>query len=143
MTAKEAIIRHLLSRFEITNVVGQRIRPNKAAQEETKPYIVVRTEGAKPNYHATGDSGFQLTEVRVTCHGRTETEASQVAELVRLYSSGRPAGYVPGTSFWIRSIMIRDLIDESQSPSSGDEMGYPAVVVPMDVWHNVETNTAW
>lgn len=143
MTAKEAIIKHLLSRLEITSLVGTRIRPNKAAQDEQKPYIVVRTEGARPNYHATGDSGFQLSEIRVVCHGNTETEASQVAEAVRLYSSGRPSGYVTGTSFWLKSIMVRDLIDVSQSPSSGDEMGHPAVSVDMDVTHQVETNTAW
>lgn len=143
MTAKEAIIRHLLSRLEITNLVGQRIRPNKASQDEQRPYIVVRTEGASPKYHATGDSGFQFSEIRVVCHGRTETDAAEVAEAVRTYSSGRPAGYVLGTSFWLKSIMVRDIIDVSQSPSSGDEMGYPAVSVDMDVMHQVETNTAW
>lgn len=142
MTAKEAIIKHLLSRFEITAIVGQRIRPNKAAQGEERPYIVVQSFGASPNYHAGGDSGFQLTEVRVVCHGTSETQAADLADVVRKYSSGRPSGYIDSL-FWLKAIFVRDILDVSQSPSSGDEMGKPAVSVDMDVWHKVETNTAW
>lgn len=141
MWAKQAVISHLLSRMEITNLVATRIRPTKAAESEPKPYLVVMGMGQEPTYHAGGDAGFQLSEVRINCYGRTETEAAQLAEKVRLVTSGRPAGKIG--SVFVRAIFVKDIRDQWGSPSSGDEIGYPCVAVDLDVWHSVDTDVAW
>lgn len=141
MTIKEALIKHLLSRHEVANLVSDRVRPNKAKQGETLPYLVVRQIQSDPQYHAGGESGLTLSVLRLLCYGSTETAAANLSDVVRQQVSGRPSGFVE--TMWIKSIMVSNISDASLPPTAGDEVGYPCVFLDLDIWHQVEVNTVW
>lgn len=140
MTLKEALIQKLLSMSAITNIVGNRIRPNLSPQKETEPRLVVEASGADPMYDTTGSSGFQITQVTVTAYGTTQKAAADLAEIVRRNLGGMARGYLDNDNTIRHSgIFCRDIRDVYTPPQDGGQIGFPAVQLDFDILHSVET----
>lgn len=67
MSAKQIVIAKLLGSAAVTNIVGNKIAPNKADQKWPAPYIVVSQPAEDNRQLLTEDAGFPRARVRIMC----------------------------------------------------------------------------
>ncbi len=133
MTIQKGIIDYLLTQTAITDVVSTKIRPNQAEQGITRPYLVVRQEDSEDIEHAGGAAGLAFAELDIDCHGTSQKQAMDLAELLRLELSGFSGAMGSETVRRVAFIGQRHL---GSSPQQGGEIGKPAVTVSVEVHHN-------
>ena len=136
----EGIITHLESAAGVSALVGAKVYANFAPQGTETPYIIVEQTAGVPGYHSTAEDGTQETQFTATCYGGTPLEAVNVAEQVRLATSGKTGGDMGGVD--IRRSTIDDIREQFTPPAGeGDEVGYPAQEVLINIWHNITIAT--
>ncbi len=112
----------LLSKPEISNLVGERIYPNQLKARIELPAIVIQ------KFNGSGDAGVNFNSnvwrnrVQIDCHAEDESEADDLMELVD--AAFRPVGNFQGSmgSRFIHSIVAEgDDRQGNDAPTNGDE----------------------
>ena len=76
----------------ISGLVGTRIFPNVAPQTTTLPFIIYDVTGVQPNDTKDGVSTLDTNDVMISCYSETYTEASTLAQNIRVAMDRIPEG---------------------------------------------------
>lgn len=129
----EQIRAYLLTKTEVTNVVGLTgVYAVRARQEQEPPYIVVEQTSGNAEQHAMGLSGVEQANVDIRCHHRTDALASQLAAIVKPLVAG--VQLAMGTAY-VRSAVLFNQSRSSSDPRFGDQAGFPAVTLSLEVFY--------
>tara|TARA_R110000824_G_scaffold393384_1_gene592507 strand:+ start:2618 stop:2908 length:291 start_codon:yes stop_codon:yes gene_type:complete len=84
MEIGKSIYNILSTTTNISNLVGTRIFPNVAPQTTTFPFIIYDVNGVQPNDTKEGVSTLDTNDVMISCYSETYTEASRLAQYIRV-----------------------------------------------------------
>ena len=84
MKIGKAIYDILTSNTPVSDLVSTRIFPNVAPQTTTMPFIIYQVVSTTPTDYKQGVSSLDTTSIMVHAYSKTYTEASQLAEYVRV-----------------------------------------------------------
>lgn len=111
---------YLLTKTEITDLVGQRIEAKRLGQKQTIPAITMRVLTESYDHALDGLGGIVSTRIQFECFANTSETARSVADAV--IWSGIDAIKGLYTSLQIRSVMVEDgrREYEDEDTSGGD-----------------------
>jgi hypothetical protein len=88
---EEKLIAFLTADNAVGAIVGAKIYGGQADQAAAAPFIVVRSDSVKPEYHAGGESGAARGDFHIDLHATSYAKALDLRDLVRSKLSGNPA----------------------------------------------------
>lgn len=90
----------LVSSSEITDVVGDKIRPEQLGEQDESPAITVEIDQDNALETLDAASGSErLATVGVVCWSKTRAQADEMAELVRTQLNGYRGGGIDPATF--------------------------------------------
>lgn len=93
---EQAIIGLLLGAAGVTAIVGQKVRPGRAAQDDQVPFIVVtRIDGIR-DYAMVGPSGYVASRMQIDVYTETYAATKTCARAVVAALSGHSGGNIQG-----------------------------------------------
>tara|TARA_R110000744_G_scaffold282777_2_gene394394 strand:- start:2217 stop:2627 length:411 start_codon:yes stop_codon:yes gene_type:complete len=96
MEIGKAIYNILSNNVSITGAVGTRIFPNVAPQTTALPFIIYDVNGVQPNDTKDGVSTLDTNDVMISCYSETYSEASRIAQYIRVAMDRIPEGSYGG-----------------------------------------------
>lgn len=64
----------------------------RAPQNVSRPYVLLQTVGAPPNYHMQGASGYVAIRVQIDVYADTYTEVTAISRQIKVILSGYVSG---------------------------------------------------
>lgn len=100
MTVQEAIRTVLAADTSITDVVGQKIRPDQLGQADRLPAIIVEVDEDRALETLSDAAGSErFLEVAIACCSHTRSEANSIADDVQLALNGLRNTYLDPCTF--------------------------------------------
>jgi hypothetical protein len=142
--ASKLVIGLLLTDAGTTALTGTRITPLKAPQTDvtsgpTTPYITVRQIAGGHVMAFAGVEGTGHPRCEVLCHHVTQTDADNLAKIVRTRLNGfRGQVYPPGEvlPLTVRGIFVEDDSEDWDTPIHAAEEGMHVARITCLIWHS-------
>lgn len=122
---------YLLSQTTVTNVIGQRMFPVKMPAAQSYPAIVFMRRSTERDYHQGGALGGPRATTVLHCLADDYTEASALANAVRLLVDG--AHNTTWDTTAIKLCVVADESDQFFQPIEGSDVGYYSRVLVLSV----------
>jgi len=84
MEIGKAIYNILFDDVDVKTLVSTRIFPNVAPQTTTFPFIIYDITGVQPNDTKDGSSTLDTNDVMISCYSETYSQASDLAQKIRV-----------------------------------------------------------
>ncbi len=108
----------LLGTEAVTDIVGQRIRPGKLDDADSRPGIIVERNMKLPVNHATGTTATKFGHVLIGCVAATYAAAIALADVVEATVNGFSD---PGGATDVRMCHVRAVSYEPDPPVAGKD----------------------
>jgi hypothetical protein len=82
-TLLEATRNRILADATLLSTLGDRLRPEKAAQSDSVPYGILTVIGGTPEGYLGGDAGIEHALIQVDVYSATETQATTITRLIQ------------------------------------------------------------
>ena len=144
MTIEEAIVSVLEADATLTALVGTRIYPQEAPQDETLPLVLYATSDPSQAESMAGWVDLYDQAFRFDCYGGDSSgsyaSAKAVAQAVRdrLHAFARGPVTVDGETVYVRGISDDGGEDGLEPPAHGEERGVDYCAVQVRVWWALE-----
>jgi len=135
--AEAAIIWKLKQTSAVTALVGQRIYPRIAPENDRKPYIaVLRPPGQTVDHTNNSPIAVARTPLMIACVGETYEQSRSLSDPI---AAALDASGWTGSVFWndteIASCFQGGTYDQSTFPQVADEIGFPVEFITFELEH--------
>lgn len=122
---------------DVVTRFGTRIRPLRADQGDTMPFLAYERIGSDKTHHMTASSGLGFCTMRLRGFATTAIVLQQMREECRLALDGRRPGSVTidGNALNVRSIRLTEDRDEFQDPTDDSDDGIYGFAQDYDLVH--------
>lgn len=122
MTAKDALIRLLLSDAALAATVATRWSPQWVPEDDTLPYGCVSTISRTRAHNMEGPSGLVKARVQVDVFAATQRSADQIADRVRLCLDGYVGTVTAGAeSLTLDAVLLDNDLDDVEREDEPSE----------------------
>jgi len=140
MSVESAIYSILAHNGPVAQHVGTRIRPGRANQNDSLPFLIYERISTERFPHMEGDTGLEHVRMQVSCWGATYESAKEVAEAVRsALHMYRASNVGQGGDLWdVRRIFMVGMMDVSADFIEGSEAMIRGVICEFMVWFKAD-----
>jgi hypothetical protein len=131
---KEGIFTVLSAEGTITTLVGDRIYPDRADQENPLPYITYQLDSEQGLPHMTGVADKARTLIQFNVWAASSESRSAVQDALRVFLDGKIR--VTFGSVFIQSIRNTNNVDTTKDPIDGSQNFKFGVFMDFDFWHS-------
>lgn len=140
MAIESALYSYLTGKSAITDLVGTRIWPIMAPQEDTYPMITYQLISDVPHHHMTGESGLWMCRIQLNVYderttggtGNVYKSVKSISEALRNVLSGYRGTW---GSTAIRRCTVESFGDLPVAVESGEEQAVCAVTADLEVYY--------
>ena len=132
-TLKAGIFTSMAAESTITDLVGQRIYPDRAPQGDTLPYITFDSPTEAGVHHQTGVTRLAETDIQFKIWAATSESRSAVKQAVRAFFDGKTRQTF-GSSF-CQSVRNTNNQDSIEEPEDGSQNYIFGVFMDFKFWH--------
>ena len=132
---EEGIINRLITATRTKKIIADRafsgiIQPNDEA--DWLPAVSVELVNNRPEMHAGGETGISEANLVLTAWGRTQAQAKELSEAIRLDLNGYKGAQGP---VYLRAIFLEDAEDIYFESADNAELRAHGVQLTANVWH--------
>lgn len=131
---KEGIFTVLSAHAPLTALIGTRLYPGKASQDEPLPYITYTSPTESGIPHQTGVGNKALTEIQFTIWAKNSPERGDIQKVLREFFDGN-IRQTYGTVF-CQSVRNTNNTDTEDDPDDGSQDFAFGVHMDFNFWHN-------
>lgn len=131
---KEGVFSTMSAHVPLTTLVGDRIYPDAASEEEPLPYITYQAPIETGSHHQEGVNPLALTEIQFTIWAKNGVERSAVQKVLRELFDGK-IRQTFGTVF-CQSVRNTNNTDTKDDPDDGSQNFAFGVFMDFNFWHN-------
>jgi hypothetical protein len=124
---------YLLTKTEITDLVGTRVYPSALPQNADLPAIVYDVMGGAPDDVLTGSSGSYHALIDIECISTNHIDSNDLAEQIRLVTQGY-FGAMGGEQ--CNACRLLGRLEDYQPPIDGSDLGRHVVAITLEITHN-------
>ena len=137
VSAEEAVRAVLLANAAVNLIVGTKIRPFKASQDETGFYLCYQRIASPVEHHMGGATGVRQVLIQINGYAQTKAGLHDLRDKVRLALDGKPSGLVTvGTnSLSVHTISLQDDRDQDALQDEGEDASVFGFQQDYLVWH--------
>ena len=123
----------LLTKSEVTNLVGSVVRVVKLREKDTFPAVTITCQNSEHLNDLSGLGGLVKSDVQFLCMAKTLEEARELAKQVRLTISGYKG---PALAEDITAVVVDTTTSDWVSLDDASDTGVYSVDLNCTVWHH-------
>lgn len=135
MSLETALAQYWHQAAALHSLVGVRIYPITARQQDALPYLTWQRLSWLPTYHMTGRSNMMQCTVQVDVWARNSVEAEKLAEALLSATDAKYQGAM--NSLDVRSMTMMNDMDVPELPDDGGQQGVFHRAIDLNIWYRI------